>query len=57
MRTYYITQGTLLNSLWWQKCEGTPKKRGATYIHMAHSLRYTANSNTKIVKTTILHNN
>lgn len=54
MRTYYITQGTLLNSLWWQKCEGTPKKRGATYIHMAHSLRYTANSNTKIVKTTIL---
>ena len=33
MRTYCITQGTLLNTLWWPEQEGSPNDRGHMYMH------------------------
>ena len=31
--TYCMTQGTLLNALWWSKWEGNPKKGGDIYMY------------------------
>ena len=41
MRTYYITQGTLLNALWLSKWEEI-RKRGDIYTHIADSFYCTA---------------
>ena len=44
MWTYCIAQGTLLNALWWPKCEGNLKKRNVC-IHIADSLCSMAETN------------
>ena len=47
MRTYCITQGTLMNALWWPKWEGNPKKRGDMYMYSWFTLlNWTAETNT-----------
>ena len=33
MRTYCISQETLLSGLWQPKCEGDPKERGYVYVY------------------------
>ena len=33
MKTYCITQGSLLNTLWWPKWEGNPKVREYMYMY------------------------
>ena len=43
MRTYYITQGTLLTALWWPKWEGNSKKRGYMYTYSGFTLQYSRN--------------
>ena len=48
MRTYYVTQGTLLNPLWWPKWAGNPKQRGYICICIADSLCYTAETITTL---------
>ena len=46
MRTYCITEETLLNALWGPKWQGNPKQRGwVTCICVAESLCYTVETN------------
>ena len=43
MKTCCIAQGTLLNALWWPKCEGNPKKRGYMYTYSWFTSLYSRN--------------
>ena len=42
LRPACIAQETLLSALWWPKWEGNPKKGGDICVHIANSLRCTA---------------
>ena len=48
MRTYCITQWTLLSALLWPKWEEIAKKRGDVCIPTADLLFYTAETNTTL---------
>ena len=48
MRTYWLSQGTLLSALRWPKWEGNLKKRGDICIYIADSFCYVAETNTTL---------